>query len=428
MADDWFASNAPQSAGGQDWFSQNKPPVPPPPEAESLLKSIFLAPARGLTEDIPAGFRQMMQPGVDPKLGGASQMFRGLSKAAAPFLLPEAMVAAPALTAASVAGGAIGGALAEGGANIAGLPPGASSAIGDIGSIVGGGLPYAGRVTGITPRVGAGIKESASQIKRELPAIGKWEATATPAGAVLGYIAGEPRLGTAAGATAGAMRALPPAIRGFRRGFTGYEPPLTAPDMPGYGGPSARFEPGQYDLKVASAPVEVGGAHIPDYKGPVIGPPPEPTGATTIPAPAIDPRTAALMNDKTFQKLSPEHQAAALKAFGVEPPTSTPAYSTTTPENISVIPEGEHAIIRRVAEANRANKDITIARSLKDENITREMLDKMSDADLRARVKALGYTPSYGKNYSRTWEAFRRDLRQLVDPAPKLTPPPMPPE
>lgn len=410
-------------------------PTPPQPEAESWLKSIFLAPARGLTEDIPAGFNQMMQPGIDAKLGGASRMFHGATKTAAPFMLPEAIVAAPGLALTSLATGAAGGALAQGGADFFGAPEGTASAIGDVGSIIGGGLPYAGKVTGITPRVGAGVKEAASQFKSELPQIGKWEAAATPAGAVLGYIAGEPQLGTGLGVATGAARALPPIFRGFRRGFSSYEPPPTLSGAPPpMGGPSARFVPGQYDAPASQrSPVEVGGAHIPDYHGPIIPPemPPSPldmpTSAPATPAPPnvadIYKATAKNMGFKNF-----EDMPANVQEFVKAQVAKQPAYSTTTPENISVIPEGEHNIIRKVAEANRANKDMTIARSLKDRNITQEMLDNMPDADLRAIVKELGYTPSYGKNYSRTWPAFRRDLRQLLDPGSKLTPPPMPPK
>jgi len=277
------------------------------------------------------------------------------------------------------------------------------------------------------------------------------------------------------GAVGGAVGGVVPGIRGAYRGAMNV---LRPPEMPPPGG----GEPPPPGSPSSAAPPPPG-APAAAAPAPVVTPPP----------PGVDPAT--------WGQLTPEIRDAIYRGAAARKgatPGAIPAYSTTTPENISVIPEavrdfsqfkvgqnvtvntgmgsrlsnltgkivrfvpdptvpgqevpilklptgqewpaaelsrpaqgvipeGEHNIIRKVAETNRGNKDVAIARSLKDENITQEGLDKMSDADLRARVKALGYTPSYGKNYSRTWDAFRRDLRKLVDPG-KLNPPPMPPE
>lgn len=138
------------------------------------------------------------------------------------------------------------------------------------------------------------------------------------------------------------------------------------------------------------------------------------------PAASVYEEVAQAYMKKPYAKLSPADQASVNnivnKLHGQGPLPAPPGTLPTPGVNpASVIPEGEHAIIRRVAEANRGNKDVTIARTLKDEGITREAFDKMPDADLRKRVTDLGFRPSTGKNYSRTWEAFKRDLRSLLD-------------
>lgn len=165
-------------------------------------------------------------------------------------------------------------------------------------------------------------------------------------------------------------------------------------------------------------------------------PPGEPPPPGVPPGPAGPPPPPPGVDPKAWAQLTPEIQdaiyrgaAARSKAAPAAAGTQTPAYSTTTPENI--VPEGEWNMVRKVAETNRGNKDLTIVRSLRDEGITKDMLAKMSDDDLRARVKALGYKPSYGKNYSRTWAAFRRDIDKMMDspsaPSP-INPKPIPPQ
>ena len=347
-----------------------------------------------------------------------------------------------------------------------------------------------GGYRGVTsPAVRAGAKEALAEVKKELPAIRKWERNATIGGAVLGGGTGHPFIGSEIGAAAGATRAIPPALRGFRRGYSGYEPYLRPEDMmpPPPGAPAARFVPGQYDTRVADVPIEVGGAHIPDYNGPTIPPtpvpaPPEyfptpagrfvpgqydaprlqrppvevggahipdytPPGGPATPLPDVAPVPAAAPTGPSVKQLQALYDANAKMNFkGAKfadlpepvqniirqevnkdvaaafpaPPGTLPtpgvseAYKASLPQ-VSIIPEGERNIIRKVAETNRGAKDTAIARSLKDEGFTAAKLDSMSDADLAKRVKDLGYRPSTGKNYSRTWSAFRRDLRSLLD-------------
>src|SRR6185369_228920 len=202
------------------------------------------------------------------------------------------------------------------------------------------------------------------------------------------------------GAVGGAIGSVVPGIRGAYRGAMNV---LRPPEMPPPGGGTPH--PGA----PPAAPTE-----------PVINPPP----------PGVDPgaweQLTPEIRDAIYRGAASRRGSAPAAAWpmpGATPEPAAPTYSTTTPENISIIPEGEHNIIRKVAEVNRGNKDMTIARSLKDRGITREALDKMPDTDLKVIVKDLGYKPSYGKNYSRTWDAFRRDLRQLIDPGSKLNPP-----
>jgi hypothetical protein len=391
------------------------------PEDEGLLKRIYLAPARALTEDLPAAIAQFTREGKDAKAGAASKLLRSIATVAAPFTLPEALVAAPAMTALSLGTGALGGAAAEGTARMAGVPEGTSALIGDAGSAIGGGLPSLVRATGVGPRINAGSKEALAEVKKELPDIKKWQKYGTAGGAVIGYSVGHPFVGSEAGAVAGSARAIPPAVRGFKRGFSDYQPPLTEAMPPPPGTPAARFVPGQYDAPTLQRPpVEVGGAHIPDYHGPVAGEPPLPTPA----APAAT--SAQALND-VAAKLKATAKNLGAKNFGDLPDTvqktviadmvkrgEMPAPPGTLPTP-GIIPEGEHNIIRRVAETNRGAKDTAIARSLKDEGITADTFDRMSDVDLQKRVRDLGYRPSTGKNYSRTWQAFKRDLRQLLD-------------
>jgi hypothetical protein len=122
--------------------------------------------------------------------------------------------------------------------------------------------------------------------------------------------------------------------------------------------------------------------------------------------------TAKNFGAKNFTDLPDAVQKTVISDMVKRGEMPAPPGTLPTP---GIIPEGEHNIIRVVAETNRGAKDTAIARNLKDAGITAEGLDKMSDAELQKRVRDLGYRPSTGKNYSRTWSAFKRDLRQLLD-------------
>lgn len=294
-------------------------------------------------------------------------------------------------------------------------------------------LAYGGYRGVTSPAVKAGAKEAIAEVKKELPSIKKWERNATIGGMVLGGSGGHPFIGSEVGAAAGATRAIPPMVRGFRRGYSQYQPlPELSPlPVPATATPSERFTPGQYDApRQTMPPVPVGGAHIPDYVGPVATPLPDVAPAT----PAVEPialynQIAKSLGGKDYATATPKNQAAIRTMAAKIDPAAVPmpappgtlptpgvseAYKASVPQ-VSIIPEGEHNIIRRVAETNRGAKDTAIARNLKDEGFTAEKLDQMSDAELAKRVKDLGYRPSTGKNYSRTWQAFRRDLRSLLD-------------
>lgn len=109
----------------------------PQDNTESLLYKIFVYPAKGLTETLPQGMQQMMQPGLDAKAQGFSTMLHGLVQAATPFAIP-AMAAAPIAVPVGTAAGMAGEAVGNLGARVLGLPPGMSSLAGDVGGIAGG--------------------------------------------------------------------------------------------------------------------------------------------------------------------------------------------------------------------------------------------------------------------------------------------------
>ncbi len=270
-------------------------------------------------------------------------------------------------------------------------------------------------------------------------------------GEQLGQALGHPITGTVVGA---GLPKIIPAIKGFFNGLTESPPKPSLPPLPDYtmGGNELSI-PGIGPRPPQPAPMPPPPAGLTGVEGIQRGPFPDVgpiavRGTPEIPAPrpgtptaaatgTPEPTPAASAYDdvakaymgKKYSKLTPEDQMSVNNIVNNLKPAGAPAYPTESPVTVQgVIPEGEHNIIRKVAETNRGNKDVTIARSLKDENITLEGLDKMSDADLKSRVTALGYKPSYGKNYSRTWEAFRRDLRQLMDKPGPPTSQPMPPK
>lgn len=100
------------------------------------------------------GIAAMTRPTTDEKLGAASQVVRGIGKAALPVAIPLA-VANPVAAVGTLAGGAIGGAATGAAARALDAGPGAQALAEDAGSIVGGGL--GGKAGGAISR---GVKQS----------------------------------------------------------------------------------------------------------------------------------------------------------------------------------------------------------------------------------------------------------------------------
>lgn len=357
----------------QPWIGQ------PRPESEGFFSSLYHMPVYGL-QDIGAGAKHLTQEGT--RRQGAHEIFTGLGEASVPAVAAGAAYALPVLGGAGLAAylarlgltlgtGTAGMALGRAGAGFMGADPETQALVGDVGAVAGGSIPSFVGQTRIGP-VLYGMVRGAKE-----GALKKYQ---TQGGIIPGAIRG--------------------AVQAWENGSS-----IPAPPRP---------MTGTSDIP-ASIPM----------------PPSAPTAAPTLPdvppIPVITPEiastlkaTAKNMGAKSFQDLPEAVQKAVLAEVLPPPPGSLPtpgvseAYKASVPQ-VSIIPEGEHNIIRRVAETNRGAKDTAIARSLKDEGFTAEKLDQMSDADLAKRVKDLGYRPSTGKNYSRTWQAFRRDLRSLLD-------------
>lgn len=405
MADDWFAANAP----AEDWFAKNAPPPPAPekpwigqprPENEGVLSSLYHMPVYGL-QDIGTGLKHLSTEGT--RRQGAHEVFTGLGEASLPAVAAGAVASAPAMGGAGLLAyltrlgltlgtGTAGMGLGRAGAGFMGADPETQALVGDAGAVAGGGLPS---ILGET-RIGPVITGMARGAKEG--ALKKYQ---TQGGIVPGMVRG-------------AVQAWEQRPNGTHLAPSGAIPPPP-------GTPAARFVPGQYDAPMPQRPpVEVGGAHIPDYHGPVAGesPLPTPEAPAAASAQALNEVAAKLkataknMGAKNFGDLPDTVQKTVIADMVKRGEMPAPPGTLPTP---GIIPEGEHNIIRTVAETNRGAKDTAIARSLKDEGITAETFDKMSDVDLQKRVRDLGYRPSTGKNYSRTWQAFKRDLRQLLD-------------
>jgi len=471
--------------------AMNKVPIPPglgQPEDEGLFKRIYLAPARALTEDIPNAIAQYTRPGFDAKAGATAKLASGLATAAAPFTLPEAAIAAPALTAASLGGATLGGAVGQGAAEVAGLPEGASELAGTLGSIAGGGLPSAVEFTGAGPRLRAGSKEALEQIRKELPEIKRWQKYGTAGGYLAGGGIGHPFIGSEVGLAAGTARAVPPAFRGFRKGFSGYEPPLTNPMPPPPGTPAARFVPGQYDLKVANAPIEVGGAHIPDYNGPVASPiPPElaPAGLTgtegigplaapgpltiqgspEIPAvlpggslpeplakaaatgqsgavPSILDDISKSLGGKKYSNLG-EHSQAVVRSIAekIDPQSATapaPEATPARPERVtyqSPLPKSQQERAMQWMATHQTTKNAAVGQYFMKQGITPEDIAKMSDAEFDSHVTKVKspltgkpYEPSRGVHLSREKSEARNDVMNYMRGANPINAKPIPPK
>ena len=90
----------------------------------------------GLTRAVH-GVESGAEPGIDPKLGAASEIIRGVGTAALPAAIPIAM-ANPAGAVGAIAGGAIGSGLSGWAGRKIGLAPGAQALTEDAGNIAGG--------------------------------------------------------------------------------------------------------------------------------------------------------------------------------------------------------------------------------------------------------------------------------------------------
>lgn len=109
----------------------------PRPANESLIGSIFHAPAYGV-QDIGAGVKHLMEPGQ--RLKGAHEVISGAGRAAIPFIAPAvAAYGAPAVLS-GMASSAVGSTLGNVGSRILGADEDVSNLVGDVGGIVGGGM------------------------------------------------------------------------------------------------------------------------------------------------------------------------------------------------------------------------------------------------------------------------------------------------
>lgn len=101
-------------------------------DPESLLHKIFVFPAKGITETIPQGFNEMIQPGFDAKAQGLSTMLGGVMQAATPFAVPAIAAAGPLSMALGTGAGVVGGGLGDIGARVLGAPPGVANLTGQL--------------------------------------------------------------------------------------------------------------------------------------------------------------------------------------------------------------------------------------------------------------------------------------------------------
>lgn len=282
------------------------------------------------------GVGELSKPGS--RAQGASDVIRGGMRAAMPFVLPTALVANPGATLYGIGVGTGVGYGAESAARALGAEPGTAALTGDVAGLVsGGGMAAFERPRMVVGGAARGAYKAAAGSGKKLPLVealkGAWE------GAKAGSEHTELRSDIAAKDAAIQARDAPA------------KPPANLEDRlkslsgagGGRSGPSARFTSGQYDApKPRRAPVQTGGAHVPDYVGPKMAPAADLRSDIAAPqsAPTAAPANAELdtiaksLGGKDFASLPGPQQEAVRKiaAQSAKPkPAPTPAAPVPAP-------------------------------------------------------------------------------------------------
>ncbi len=290
-SDDWKDVTSSAPAQEKPWIGQ------PRPQNEGVISSIFHAPAYGL-QDIGTGAKHLMEPGK--RLQGAHEMISGAGRAAMPLVAPAiAAYGAPAV-ATGLLGGAAGSVAGQIGAGLLGANEDVSNLAGDVGGLVGGGISS-------TPKGTAFTRGAASKVVPEATSLlENWRLTHP--------LKGIPDV----------LRSIREVYRGGKQGMEDYNTiqgirNQVANPSPISGKPSTLApSPSQYSAPPDTRPaVEVGGAHVPGYRGPVrIEPPPESAPALTSgPTMAELDDIAIGMGGKKLAKLTQSQQDAVRSAW-----------------------------------------------------------------------------------------------------------------